>query len=88
MNKRISTILVLVNAVIGQFPLTPPKLHSELAVDLRANDVSALSEARFQEKVCTSTVLLRAFDKAVRRKPPVVAADAGLMQIQWREGVV
>jgi hypothetical protein len=28
----------------------------------------------------------RAFDKAVRRKPPVVAADAGLMQIQLKEG--
>ena len=27
--------------------------------------------------MCTSTVLRRAFDKAVRRKPPVVAADAG-----------
>jgi hypothetical protein len=38
--------------------------------------------------VCTSTVVRRAFDKAVRRKPPVVAADAGLMQIQLREGVV
>jgi hypothetical protein len=38
--------------------------------------------------VCTGTVLWRAFDKAVRRKPPVVAADAGLMQIQLREGVV
>jgi len=33
-----------------------------------ADDVSALSEARFQEKVCTITVLRRAFDKAVRRK--------------------
>ena len=31
---------------------------------------------------------MRAFDKAVRRKPPVVAADAGPMQIQWREGTV
>ena len=34
----------------------------------------------------TSTVLWRAFDKAVRRKPPVFAADAGPMQIQLREG--
>ena len=42
----------------------------------------------FRKKVCTSTVLRRAFDKAVRRKPPVVAGDAGLMQIQLREGVV
>jgi hypothetical protein len=51
------------------------------------SDVSALSEARFQEKVRTSTVLRRAFDKAVRRKPPAVAADAGPMQIQlWRGG--
>ena len=33
-------------------------------------------------------MLRRAFDKAVRRKPPVVAADAGLMQIQLREGAV
>ena len=40
----------------------------------------------FRRKVCTSAVLRRAFDKAVRRKPPVVAADAGLMQIQLREG--
>jgi hypothetical protein len=35
-----------------------------------------------------STVLWRAFDKAVRTKPPVVAADAGPMQIQLREGEV
>jgi hypothetical protein len=35
-----------------------------------------------------STGLWRAFDKAVRRKLPVVAADAGLMQIQLREGAV
>ena len=54
----------------------------------RPSDVSALSEARFQKKVYTSAVLRRAFDKAVRRKPPVVAADAGLMQIQLREGAV
>jgi hypothetical protein len=30
----------------------------------------------------------RAFDKAVRRKPPVVAADASPMEIQLREGAV
>ena len=42
----------------------------------------------FRKKPGTSTVLRRAFDKAVRRKPPVVAADAGPMQIQMREGVV
>ena len=41
-----------------------------------------------RKKVCTSTVLRRAFDKAVRRKPPAVAADADLMQIQLREGAV
>ena len=42
----------------------------------------------FSKKVCMSAVLLRAFDKAVRRKPPVVAADAGLMQIQlWEDSV-
>ena len=51
-------------------------------------NVSALSEARFQKKVHASTVLRRAFDKAVRRKPPVVAADAGPMQIQLWEGAV
>ena len=33
-------------------------------------------------------MLRRAFDKAVRTKPPVVAADAVLMQIQLREGAV
>src|SRR5712692_2798713 len=57
-------------------------------IDLRLIpvDVSALSEARFQEELRSSTVLRRAFDKAVRRKPPVVAADAGPMQIQLMEG--
>ena len=44
---------------------------------LRRVDVSALSEARFQEELRTGTMVRRAFDKAVRRKPPVVAADAG-----------
>jgi hypothetical protein len=38
--------------------------------------------------VCTSMAHRHAFDKAVRRKPPVVAADAGPMQIQLREGAV
>jgi hypothetical protein len=42
----------------------------------------------FRKKVCTSAALWRAFDKAVRRKPPVVAADAGPMRIQLREGAV
>jgi hypothetical protein len=55
---------------------------------LLADDVSALSEARFQEELRTSTMVRRAFDKAVRRKPPVVAADAGPMGIQLREGEV
>src|SRR5260370_38486094 len=49
-------------------------------------NVSALSEARFQEKRHGSTVLRRAFDKAVRRKRPLGAADAGRMQIHLREG--
>ena len=39
--------------------------------------VSALSEARFGEKVRVGRALRRAFDKAVRTKPPVGAADAG-----------
>src|SRR5487761_163851 len=42
----------------------------------------------FGKKVRVSTVFWRAFDKAVRRKPPAVAADAGPMQIQWWEGSV
>jgi hypothetical protein len=58
------------------------------AADFLADDVSALSEARFQEELRTGTMVRRAFDKAVRRKPPVVAADAGPMQIQLREGAV
>jgi hypothetical protein len=32
-------------------------------------------------------MLRRAFDKAVRRKPPLVAADQGTTQIQLSEGV-
>src|SRR5712692_1098804 len=42
----------------------------------------------FRKKVCTSAALWRAFDKAVRRKPPAVAGDAGPMQIQLWEGAV
>ena len=49
------------------------------------SDVSALS---FRKKVRVSTSFWRAFDKAVRRKPPVVAADAGPMEIQLWEGAV
>jgi hypothetical protein len=51
-------------------------------------EIALYRRCAFRKKVCTSTVLRRVFDKAVRRKPPVVAADAGLMQIQLREGVV
>jgi hypothetical protein len=40
------------------------------------------------KKVQVSMAFRRAFDKAVRTKPPVVAADAGPMQIQWRKGEV
>jgi hypothetical protein len=40
------------------------------------------------KKVCTSAAHWRAFDKAVRKKPPVVAADAGPMHIQLWEGAV
>jgi hypothetical protein len=35
----------------------------------------------FRKKVCAGTVLRRAFDKAVRRKPPVVAAGAATGKI-------
>jgi hypothetical protein len=55
---------------------------------LRTDDVRALSEARFGGEVQVGRAFRRAFDKAVRTKPPVVAADAGPMQIQWREGAV
>jgi hypothetical protein len=65
-----------------------PHLGDVLRPGLILDDVSALSEARFDNKVHASTVLRRAFDKAVRRKPPVVAADAGPMQIQLWEGTV
>ena len=51
-------------------------------------NASALSDARFQEESAQEHGALRAFDEAVRRKPPVVAADAGPMQIQLREGEV
>jgi hypothetical protein len=41
-----------------------------------ATDVSALSEARFRERAQVGRAFRRAFDKAVRTKPPVVAAGA------------
>ena len=47
-----------------------------------------LSDARFSRSSRRGHGALRAFDKSVRGKPPVVAADAGLMQIQLREGEV
>ncbi len=54
---------------------------------LRASDVSALSEARLHDEGGgVRRASGRAFDKAVRRKPLAVAADAGLMQIEWSEG--
>src|SRR5712664_482954 len=52
------------------------------------SDVRASSEERFHRRVGRSKVVWRAFDKAVRTKPPAVAADAGLMEIQLREGTV
>ena len=39
-------------------------------------------------KKCARARGFGAFDKAVRRKPPAVAADAGPMQIQLWEGAV
>ena len=41
-------------------------------------NVGALSEARFREKVEVGRVFQLAFKKAVRRKPPMVAADEAL----------
>ena len=63
--------------------VTPPQPLYRCLMESRPSYVSA-----FRKKVCTSAALWRAFDKAVRRKPPVVAADAGRMQIQLREGAV
>ena len=60
--------------------------HMQHLVPPLRDNASALSDARFDEEVGHGA--LRAFDKAVRRKPPVVAADAGPMQIQLREGAV
>ena len=42
----------------------------------------------FTREMAVSRVLRRAFDKAVRRKPPAFAADAGAMHIEWGEGAV
>ena len=56
--------------------------------EIRANSRITLVLYRrraFRQKVGTSTVLRRAFDKAVRTKPPVIAADAGPMGIECGE---
>ncbi len=37
----------------------------------------------FENDARMSLMLWRAFDKTVRRKPPVAAADAGAMGIEW-----
>jgi hypothetical protein len=47
-----------------------------------SSHASALSDARFDEVVSGRHAVLRAFDKAVRRKPPVAAADAGPMEME------
>ena len=52
---------------------------TEFVPQLWSDDVSALSDARTRqegEEVCQG----RAFDKAVRRKPLAIAADAGLWE--------
>jgi hypothetical protein len=41
-----------------------------------AGDASVLSEARIRDGVLAGTMLRRAFDKTVRRKPLAFAADA------------
>src|SRR5712691_6841752 len=56
------------------YPVAPWSLdveHASSILDV-LNHVSALSEARFQGKVCTSTVPRGAFDKAVKRNPPAI----------------
>ena len=87
----------LVMVVVGPVPRAILPCHGHSARphmpfpapwQLFSSDVSALSDARFQEELCPGTMVWRAFDKAVRRKPPVVAADAGPMEIQLREGAV
>ena len=40
------------------------------------SDASVLSEARIRDGVSAATMLWRAFDKTVRRKPPAFAAGA------------
>jgi hypothetical protein len=66
----------------------PPR---NLAIRIGHNSRLTLALYRrraFRKKVRVSTVFWRAFDKAVRRKPRAVAADAGPLQIQlWEDSV-
>lgn len=68
--------------------LSTPKGYGSYSPDRLPlpNDVSALSDARKVESA-EKRVLLRAFDKAVRRKPLAFAADAvGLWELHAGEG--
>jgi hypothetical protein len=57
-----------------------PGTGLSLSGGLRPDHVSALSDARTAEDA-GERVLVRAFDKAVRRKPLAFAADAGLWKL-------
>src|SRR5437879_1350268 len=71
------------SSVRNRSSLSPPIFHRAGRMTL------ALYRRRaFRKTVRASTVLRRAFDKAVRRKPPVVAADAGPMEIELRKVAV
>ena len=52
----------------------------------RLINASALPDARFRREVHGGKDLRARPVKAVRTWPPVIAADAGPMQIQWWEG--
>ena len=72
---------------IGQ-PLCGSRQSGSGRMSLDKKTLVLYRRRALRKEVCTSAVLRGAFDKAVRRKPPAVAADAGRMQIQLREGAV
>jgi len=71
---------ILVGGVTFRIPSVPGSLSASRLMGsdrLLLDHASVLSEARIWERVRVGTMLWRAFDKTVRKKPLAGAADAG-----------
>src|SRR6266852_1921393 len=85
---KVSTVSRVAQHLDRELVLVEMASLCRLAVPRGRMTLALYRSLDLRKKVCPSAALWRAFDIAVRRKPPVVAADAGPMQIQLWEGAV